>query len=59
MNTLTLSDDEARLLLAAATEYAHRKEFDIDRQAQQQAYGAWLLAGKIAELLDPPASEDG
>ena len=54
INTLTLTDDEARLLLLATSEYANGLEFQIEREAQAKAYDSWLLAGRIAELLDPP-----
>jgi hypothetical protein len=58
MNTLTLTDDEARLLLSLVSQHADGLEFDIDPDAQRRAFETWLLAGKIAELIDP-ASTDG
>jgi hypothetical protein len=56
MNTLTLTDDEARLLLSLTTQHADGLEFEIDPAAQRQAFDAWLLAGKISDLLEPPSA---
>jgi hypothetical protein len=54
MSTLKLTDAEARLLLDLVQAHANGLEFDIDAEAQRGAFGSWLLAGRIAELLDPP-----
>jgi hypothetical protein len=47
---LSLYDDEARLLLQMANEYADRRECDVEAQAE--AFEAWLPAGRIAELVE-------
>jgi hypothetical protein len=53
--TLTLSDDEARLLLDMAQRYADSFEFNPHPEAQKTAYNAWTLAGRIGQLLEPTA----
>jgi hypothetical protein len=50
--TLTLTDAEARLLLALVHHHADAHEFNPDPEAQKTAYAAWTLAGRIDQLLD-------
>jgi hypothetical protein len=52
-HTLTLSDDEARLLLALVQHHADAHEFNPDPAAQTTAYDSWTLAGRIAQLIEP------
>ena len=33
--------------------------FEIDPEARHRAFDTWLLARKIAELLDPPVVPNG
>jgi hypothetical protein len=58
MKTLTLTDDEARLLLSLTTQHADGLEFEIGPESQREAFDTWLLAGKISDLLEPPSAPD-
>jgi hypothetical protein len=56
---LSLSDDEAVLLLGLVREYSEALVFDIAPLAQRHAFDSRYLVAKMAELLDPHAVTDG
>ena len=48
---LVVTREEAQLLLDLVQQHANANEFDPNLAAQTKAFDSWLLAGRIADLL--------
>lgn len=55
---LTLQYDNASLLLRLVQAHADSLEFDIGPDAQKRAFDAWLLAGRISDLVSDDSGSE-